>query len=159
MTNNTERTPITPVNLQGDILVLGQCPTCCNYHRKVLSPHESVVYAYIAAGWDAEKIGNLLCLSPKTIQSYKYRIRNKLEIPHGDNIAIGMMHHYMRERAIILKRLVKEGKEDVSPEFLAGYVQAVMELEHPDVRLINGKNGFVSERNPLPPMPVMRDVA
>lgn len=63
----------------------------------VLSERELQVMLMVVAGQKANEISKTLCLSPKTVNSYRYRIFKKLEL-HGDveltlfAIRLGIIH-------------------------------------------------------------------
>lgn len=147
---NDERR-ITRAHWQNELLVLSKTCMSCDATTK-LSKQETLIYNYIVAGYTVHSIAKIINRSPKTVSTYKYRILDKLAIDsetHSRDIGVLLLHHWIRERAIILKELVAAGKEDLSPEFIAGYVAATVEITMPDIRMITGRVGILSERNAL----------
>src|SRR5438876_896480 len=47
---------------------------------KVLSDREQEVLCYVASGWTSRSIAGQLTLSPRSVETYRYRIMRKLEI-------------------------------------------------------------------------------
>lgn len=50
------------------------------YHR--LTDREREVFRFVASGFTAPEIGEKLSISPKTVDTYKQRINDKLALSH-----------------------------------------------------------------------------
>lgn len=139
---------------QYDILVMGQECKSCGHFKAKLTRMESVVYNYMIQGWTTKDTAKEVCLSPKTVHTYRYRIKKKLGLETSQQGTAPLLLHYISERAIIIRQLFNDDDcGGVSPEFLSGYLEACDEFHHPDIRLITNLIGVKSSRKELPPIP------
>ena len=152
MINNT----LTPADVQWDTLRLGKRCESCGHTEFELSAKETETYHYLIQGFNSKAIGEKLFLSPKTINTYKYRIAQKLGLSARTgqhNVSVQILLHFIAERAIVLKELFAAGGEDISPEFLAGYISACKDIHNPDIRMVTTSLGIISEREDLSELP------
>lgn len=154
MLNGTD-TPTLSINGHQDYTHAPDCCPNCGYHAVTLSGQEAKTFSLLLHGRSMEQIGEMLFLSPKTIATYKYRIHEKLGIgAEGSgtaNTSIELYRYWLRERAVVMRQLL--AGENVGAEFAAGYIKALEDSLRPDIRMITGKVGTLSERDELPPPP------
>lgn len=63
----------------------------------ILSKRELDILLKISKGLDAPTIGNQLCISPKTVNTYRYRIQEKLNIANDVQLTLLALRYGLLE--------------------------------------------------------------
>jgi DNA-binding NarL/FixJ family response regulator len=64
----------------GQLLLRSFCAMDCAVDRQVLTPREKSVVQLVAEGHSNKKIAEILCVSPKTIETHRFQANQKLNL-------------------------------------------------------------------------------
>lgn len=101
------------------------CPNCKYTVGKALTKNEAEAVSYMLKGMNMSEIGAILFKSPKTVSTFWYRAQKKL----------GVRTLFDIYRKWITEKLIEAPDMKESPEFRAGYSQALADTLDPDLSI------------------------
>ena len=107
--------------------------TCAAARR--LSPMETKIYPLIVQGLSCKQIAEITFRSPKTIATYTYRSRDKMNLDLDDQgngkPPAGASMNILVNHIRLLKKTAPMKPEAQRENYLDGYLDSILALQHP----------------------------